>query len=91
VKNRREGERDTALLIHLPVTDIHRATEMETPASFLTLPRMDFSERYRNVLESLSPFYASPDEYVWQVSISTARAFCSGIKYVNARRVRGKT
>lgn len=38
-------------LIYSPVTDIHSATEKETPMPFLTLPQNGFSGRYENVLE----------------------------------------
>lgn len=85
VKNRR-GRRDTVLLIHSPAKDIHSATVEQMPASFLTLPWTDFLDALEKCWKALAFLRVVWWIYLARVNISTARAFCPKIKYVNACR-----
>lgn len=89
VKNRR-GRRDMVLLIHSPAKDIHSATVKEMPSPFLKLPRTDFLDVTEICWKVLAFLDVVRWIYLARVNISTARAFCSKIKYVNARRKEAK-
>lgn len=79
VKNRR----DMVLLIHSPAKDIHSET---VKAPFLTLPRTDFLDVTEMCWKAFAFLNLVWWIYLARVNISTARAFCSKIKYVNACR-----
>lgn len=76
VKNRRDarrGRRDTTFLIHSPVTDIHVARAEEETPFFSRCPEWDPPDVTEMYWKALTFFHVSSDEYVWQVSVSTAR------------------